>query len=100
MGWVRRGLRIIWTLGKTAVYVAFAGICLIGLMHAFTAPSPADDRKAELKRLRSQLLEAQSRHQELRARADAFASRADVRIQTIRNELGMLRPGERVYVLK
>lgn len=100
MGWLRQGFKIVWTLGKTAVYVAFAGICLIGLTHAFTAPSPADDRMAELKRLRSQLLEAQARHQELRARADAFATRADVRIQIIRNELGMLRPGERVYVLK
>lgn len=100
MAWLRRILGIVWAVCKTAVYLAFAAVCLVGLIHAFTARSPADDRQAELRRKRDQLIEAETRHQELKARAEAFASRADVRIQTIRTELGMLRPGERIYVLK
>lgn len=100
MAGLRKFFGIVWALGKTTVYIAFAAVCAVGLLHAFTARSPADDRQAELSRKREQLLEAETRHQELKARAEAFATRADVRIQTIRTELGMLRPGERIYVLK
>ncbi len=100
MSWVRRGGRWLISAVRGLMYLAFAVVCCAGLHHAWTAERSQADPDAELRRLKSQLVEASMRGQELRARVDAFDKRPEVRLQMIRTELGMLRPDERVYVLK
>lgn len=96
----RKALWLAWTAVKTVLYASFALVAVAGLCHSWTTPGYTDDRGAELRQVREQLMQAKMRGQELSARVDAFATRDDVRIQTIRTELGLLRSGEKVYVLK
>jgi cell division protein FtsB len=97
---VRKAGQLLGSFVKLVLYVVFAAVAVAGLGHAFTQRGYAEDRGMELRQVREQLVQARMRGQELGARVDAFASRRDVRIQTIRSELGLVRPGEKVYVLK
>lgn len=97
---VRAGLLAMWAAVRTVLFVAFGLICLIGLHHAFTVEPPTADRQAELAQLREQLTEAVLRGQELEARRAAFESSPDARVQAMRNELGLLLPGERYFVVQ
>lgn len=100
MRWLRRGGQWAWAALRSAMYVIFAGVSVVSLIHATTVSGPSIDPDATLRHLRGQLVEAKMRGQELSARVDAFDKRADVRMQMIRSELGLLRPEERVYLLK
>ena len=100
MRWLRRMGHWAWTALRSVMYLVFAAASVVSLYQASTAPGPTSDPDAELRHLRSQLTEAKMRGQELGARVDAFDKRAEVRMQMIRAELGLLRPAERVYLLK
>ncbi|MBM4342816.1 MAG: septum formation initiator family protein [Deltaproteobacteria bacterium] len=100
MSWVRRTCNWLISAVRGVMYLVFAAVCCAGLHHAWTAERSQADPDAELRRLKAQLVEATMRGQELSARVEAFDKRPEVRLQMIRTELGMLRPDERVYVLK
>jgi hypothetical protein len=92
--------RTTWRVTRAVLFVSFALIALGGLVRAGTAKGVVDDRRTELRRLQRQLDEAQDRGDELDSRLAAFRTRPEVRMQTIRRELGMLRDGERVFVFR
>ena len=91
--WLWQGVRLV-------LFTVFAVVSAVGLWHSWTAKGSVDDRRAELHRLEEQLLEQKMRGEELQSRLGAFASRPDVRRQTIRAELGMLGENEKFYVFK
>lgn len=91
--WLWHGVRLV-------LFTVFAVVSTVGLWHSWTAKGSVDDRRAELHRLEEQLLEQKMRGEELQSRLGAFASRPDVRRQTIRAELGMLGENEKFYVFK
>lgn len=90
----------VWRVLRFVLFSSFAVISAAGLLRAWTAKGTVNDRRSELVRLHEQLLEQQSRGEELQSRLDAFDTRSDVRIQAIRSELGMLRDGEQFFVFK
>lgn len=100
MRWLRRGGIWLWNLVRAVMYAVFAVVCAAGLVHAWTAEGSQSDPDAELRHLKSQLVEATMKGQDLRARVEAFDKRPEVRVQMIRTELGLLRPAERIYLLK
>jgi len=90
----------LWAGVRVVLFTSFAIISAAGILRAWTVHGTVDDRRTELFRLQNQLLEQQVRGEELQSRLGAFRTRSDVRIQTIRSELGMLRNRERFYVFK
>lgn len=97
---VQAWLMAMWSAVRNLLFVVFGLICLFGLHHAFTVEPPTADRQAELKALREQLTDAVLRGQELEARRSAFEASPDARVQAMRNELGLLLPGERYFVVR
>lgn len=97
---IRKGGRLVWGTVKALLYATFALVACVGLLRAWTAEGATADRRAELERLQGQLLQAQMKGEDLKAKLAAFAQRPDVRMHTIRSELGMLRGQERFYVFK
>ncbi len=97
---VRRAAYWAWRGVRMTVFIAFATVAILGLVRAWTVRGVVDDRRAEMLRLKDQLVEAEIRGQELRSGVEAFANRPDVRMQAIRKGLGMLRDHERYYVFK
>ena len=100
MQWLRRGGQWALVALRATLYLVFTCVSAVGLYTAWATEGTGADRDMELRRLRGQLLEANARGLDLRARVDAFDKRPDVRMQMIRTELGLLRPAERIYLLK
>ncbi len=96
----RPGIRALWSGVRGVLFTSFAIISAVGIMRAWTVRGTVDDRRTELSRLQNQLLEQQVRGEALQSHLGAFRTRSDVRIQTIRSELGMLRDREKFYVFK
>lgn len=96
----REGIRLAWRTVRTVLFTAFALVSAFGILRAWTVRGTVDDRRAELVQLQNQLVEQQVRGEALQSRLTAFKARSDVRIQTIRSELGMLRDRERFFVMK
>jgi hypothetical protein len=90
----------VWAAVRTLVFLAFGLISLVGLYRAFTVEPPTADRQAELVVLKQELTQAVLRGQELEARRQAVEFQPDARVQAMRNELGLLLPGERYYILR
>jgi LPS O-antigen subunit length determinant protein (WzzB/FepE family) len=92
--------KVLWSAVRTTLFTAFALVSAFGILRAWTVRGTVDDRRAELVQLQNQLVEQQVRGEALESRVAAFRTRSDVRIQTIRSELGMLRDREKFYVFK
>lgn len=90
----------IWRVVRAILFTAFAVVSIAGLARAWTTEGTAADRRVELDRLQGQIQEQEARRELLEARLQAFSNRGDVRLQTIRTELGMVRDNERIYVFK
>ncbi len=97
---IATGFKWLWNGVRLMLFTVFAVVSAIGLWHSWTAKGSVDDRRAELHRLEERLLEQRMRGEELQSRLGAFASRPDVRRQTIRAELGMLGENEKFYLFK
>ena len=90
----------IWNTIRVTLFVVFAVVATIGLMHSWTAKGSIDDRRAELAKIQEQLLKQRMHGEELESRLAAFSSRSDVRRQAIRAELGMVGENERYFIFK
>jgi hypothetical protein len=95
-----RWRKAVWSVVRTTLFTTFALVSAFGILRAWTVRGTVDDRRAELVQLQNQLVEQQVRGEALESRLGAFRTRSDVRIQTIRSELGMLRDREKFYVFK
>ncbi|MCO4761745.1 MAG: septum formation initiator family protein [Myxococcales bacterium] len=84
---------------RTAATTLVAGwmvFTVIGLVRAWSLEGPYQDRAKELRGVESQLQEARARTMLLQSQLKAIDKRAEVRMAVIRQELGMVRPNERV----
>lgn len=97
---LRTGGLLVWRVLRLALVTTFVVVGGLGLVRAWSVPGYVDDRRAELQRLNEQILEQQARSAWLESHLEAFRERPDVRMHTIRSELGMLRENERFYVFK
>ncbi len=80
----------------TAIVVGWAMLTMIGLVRAWSLEGPYQDRAEELSGVQQQLHEARAHTVLLESQLKAIDKRAEVRMTVIRQELGMVRPNERI----
>jgi cell division protein FtsB len=80
----------------TSVLVLYAAVTVVGLVRSWSLEGNVSDRQVELDRLHQQMLEEQIRTERLEKQIDDLEKRPEFRINTIRQELQMLLPGERI----
>mgnify|MGYP006935331651 CR=1 FL=1 len=87
------------TAARTAAMAVVAGwamLTVIGFVRAWSLEGPYEDRAEELSNVVSQLSEARAHTVLLESQLKAIDKRAEVRMSVIRQELGMVRPNERI----
>ena len=80
----------------TSVLVLYAAVTVVGLVRSWSLEGNVSDRQVELNRLHQQMLEEQIRTERLEKQIDDLERRPEFRINTIRQELQMLLPGEHI----